>query len=108
MLNLIDFKGNEQNIIKQAGRMGREIELPERIVNSPELLFGSDIWLNAFLDLDSNRNLGFGIGPIPFNSIIEYGKFFHFSERQNQDLVYYVRRMDAEYLKKMTNKYGNH
>ena len=83
----------EQTLAMRAVQMGHP--LPERIANSPELQIGLQLYLQAFLNLDSERT----DGPIPWSSIKDYAQAFEFDEEQSDDLFYFVRRMDNEYLK---------
>ena len=45
----------EQQIAKQAVQAGREI--PDKIANAPQLELGLDLYLSAFFDLESDRQV---------------------------------------------------
>lgn len=83
----------EQGLARQAIQMGQP--LPERIANAPELKIGLQLYLQAFFDLDSDRN----DGPIPWSSVSNYGKTFSLDVEQTDDLFYFVKRMDTAFLK---------
>src|ERR1044072_7269808 len=93
---------NEQSIAKQAVRAGQPI--PERIANAPGLHIGLELFFNAYVDLDSERQAGFGVGPIPWCSIAEYARAYDFDEETTEDLFFFVKRMDADSLKRLKGK----
>lgn len=93
---------HEQSLAKQAIRAGQPI--PDRIANAPELILGLDLFINAFLDLDSERNSGFALGPIPWTKIKEYAQTYDFDLELTEDLIYYVKALDNDYLKKQAAK----
>jgi hypothetical protein len=72
--------------------------LPDFIKNEPELLPGLGIYLNAFWDLSTCRQMGMGLGPIPWLSIQEYVTILGGDEDFQEDFHRYIRRMDGEYL----------
>jgi len=82
----------EQNIIKQA--LKSKLEVPTLIEDKPELLPGLSLYLDAFFDLDSERENGFDIGMIKWSSIKMYSEFYNFSEDQTERMFFYIRRMD--------------
>lgn len=75
--------------------------IPDFIKNKPELDPGLDIYLQAFFDLDGERTHSFGPAAIPTTSMLHYAKAFKFDEEQLDDLVYFLRKMDAENLKRV-------
>ena len=78
--------------------------LPERIENAPELILGSELYLHAFFDLDSERSHGMGLTRIPWSSVKDYAVAFDFDERQTEDLHYYIRKMDAANLQRLSEQ----
>jgi len=90
----------EQNIVKQALRFKQPI--PERIANKPELLKGLNVYLQAFLDLSSDRFNEI----IAWSSIVRYSEYYGFDFEQTEDLIYFIRNMDAAYLKHVSKKSG--
>ncbi len=92
----------EQNIAKQAMRSGAP--LPERIANAPELKPGLNLFLQAFFDLDAERTHALTLTPIPWTSIKAYAEAYDFDDEQTEDLLYHVRRMDDEHLKRLAKK----
>jgi len=95
----------EQNIAKQAMRAG--LPIPERIANAPELKEGLQLYLQAFFDLDSERSHALAPTAIPFTSVATYARAFSFDEEQTEDLLFFIRRMDTEHLKRLAKKKPN-
>jgi len=92
----------EQAIIVQAMRFGNPI--PDRIVNAPELQIGLQLYLDAFLHLDSERQSGFGPAPIPWSAIKEYAEYLKLDGEQTSDLFFFVRKMDSAHLERLQAK----
>lgn len=101
---MLDMGPHEQTIAKQAIRAGQPV--PDRIANAPELEIGLHIYLQAFLDLDSERSHANGLTAIPWSSITSYANAFGFDDEQTEDLHYLVRRLDHEHLKRLQAKHG--
>jgi hypothetical protein len=102
LLYILDMSLIEQNIAKQAVQSGAPI--PERIANAPELINGLQIYLQAFFDLDSERNHGFSLSAIPWQSIKEYAETYEFDAEQKEDLLFFIRRMDQAHLDRLDKK----
>lgn len=95
--------GKLDAIFRQMVRFGDDI--PERFKNYPDLEPSLSLYLEAFFELSTNRHFGMGVGPIPFNSILEYGKYYEFTDVEMSDLIYFVREMDNAYVE-YANKSG--
>lgn len=93
---------HEQTIAKQAVRAGQPI--PARIANAPELHIGLELFINAFFDLDSERQAGFSVGPIPWSKTREYGEAYKFDEDLIEDLMYFVKALDNAHMKRLERK----
>ena len=91
----------EQSIAKQAVMAGNKI--PEKILNAPQVNTGLELYFNAFFELESERQIGMSIGPIPWSSINEYSKVYNLSTEQKECLFYFVRKLDRVYLRKVNN-----
>jgi predicted ferric reductase len=59
-------------------------------------------YVDAFRELGSNRQIGMGLGPIPFTSIVEYAKIYEVEDIV--DFIYIIREMDNEYLRIQANE----
>jgi hypothetical protein len=61
-------------------------------------------FLDAFFDLCSHRQIGFGEGPIPTLAILEYGRFYNCDDEDCEDLLFFVRKLDQVYLEHAAKK----
>lgn len=86
----------EERIIRQCLRQNKP--LPEKVANAPALMLGMELYYDAFWDLTTCRQVGFGAGAIPWASVRDYGLTFEFDEEQMEDLFYFIRVMDNAYL----------
>lgn len=99
MLYAIEQGPIEQSVIVNCQRTRRP--LPPSILNAPRLSPGLEIFFAAFFDLSSCRVMG---GPIPWQATWNYATAYGYSEEQEEDLQYYITRMDGEYLQHMSKK----
>lgn len=93
------YGSSEKTVLNQARLAGQPI--PDFIKNKPELESGLDLYLRAYFDLDAERTHYFGPSAIPTTAIITYAKAFRFDEEELEDLVYFIRQMDSENLKRV-------
>lgn len=94
----------EQGIAQQAYRSGAK--LPDRIANAPSLRMGLNLFLNAFYELDGERNNGMGLSPVPWSTIKDYAQFYEMDSEQTEDFFFVIRELDRAYLKYMKSKQG--
>ena len=99
---MLEMEPIEQNIIKQAERFGQPI--PDRIKNKPEIQTGLEFHLDAFFDLDSERSHAIALTAIPRSKIVDYAKEYELDEDQKERLLFYIRRMDNEHIKRLKAK----
>lgn len=78
--------------------------LPDFIENAPTLTNGLELFFNAFLDLENDRAVGFGIGPISWQVINEYCVVNDILDDQRHEMFYHIRKMDSVYIELMTEK----
>lgn len=69
------------------------------ISKAPDLNIGLEMYWQAFWDLTTCRQIGMGVGPIPWTSVQEYSILLELDEEQTDDLHYHIAVMDNEYLK---------
>lgn len=81
---------------EEARRSGEE--LPKDMQNPVQLFLGLSLYLNAWHELDGERDRS-KLEPIRRSSVFEYADDYGFDEYQREDLWYYVREMDREFLK---------
>lgn len=87
---------NEKTIVDACIRERRP--LPNAIANAPALALGLELFYSAFMDLTTDRAIGYGEGPIPWSSVDRYCQRHAIRGEQREDVHYHVRRMDAVYL----------
>lgn len=92
--------GNSNDLIYQQAIKNGE-ELPDFIKNKPHLIDESlHFYLQAFFTLESERQIGFNVSPIPITKIIAYAKYLNYSS--NDDMRFFVniiRVLDSVALK---------
>lgn len=77
---------------------GRDGTLPEWARNQPDLVRGDEFWLSAFWKLNTCRQFGMSVGPIPWIVIEHYADRFGL-EPDIRDLLHVlVWEMDKAYL----------
>lgn len=78
--------------------------IPERIKNAPKLESSLGFYYDAFFDLMSERQIGFGEGPIPTTAILRYSKHYELNSEEEADLLFFVRELDNAYLEHQARK----
>ena len=71
-------------------------ELPEWFSNQPSFEPGDDFWISVFFELSTTRNADGG--PIPWNSIREYGVHVGLDADLMRTLFAVIRAMDVAFL----------
>ena len=92
----------EKRLAQEAYRSGEP--MPDRIKNAPDLFAGMELYFTAYQELESERQIGMGIGPIPFTAILKYAEFYELPAEQADDLVYYVRKLDNHFMTEEAKK----
>lgn len=98
----MDLAPVERSVAKQMFRDGRNV--PDSMTNAPELRIGLQFYIEAFFDLDSERSHGESLSPIPWGKIKDYAQAYECDEEQTADLIYLVKQMDADHLKRLAAK----
>ena len=94
---------DERKLIEISRRMGSPV--PERIRNAPDLFNGLELFYEAFGALTTSRMLGqAAVGPIPYAAISGYCRDEGIFGRQREDVLYFIPRMDAAYMRWQTDK----
>lgn len=88
---------HERKIITDCYREG--MPLPAKIRNAPELQIGLELYFDAFFELSTCRQVGFGLSPIPWSAIREYALTYGLDDVQTEDLTHHIRTMDEAFLK---------
>jgi len=68
---------------------------PKFLRERPSVMVGLEIFYEAFHELSSCRQIGLGIGPLPFTAIVDYCDRFEMDEAQTIEIL---RRMDDLFL----------
>lgn len=59
---------------------------------------GDEFYLSAFWELSTTRQFGMGVGPIPWNRMVQYAQFHELEEDVARAFVQVMREMDGVYL----------
>lgn len=71
--------------------------LPTRIANKPELFYGNALFLNAWFELDTERDRT-RFQRITRSMCFTYAEDYELDEEQRDDLWYFIQHMDREFL----------
>jgi hypothetical protein len=82
--------------------MGRIV--PQAIANKPTLQAGNDLYLQAFYDLDSERQIGMSVGRIPWSAIEHYATLIELDYHQRYSLHRLIVSMDRAHLNRIAEK----
>lgn len=99
---MMDLAPVERSVARQMVRDGRNV--PDNMASAPELRVGLQFYIEAFFDLDSERTHGESLAPIPWGKIKDYAEAYECDEEQTADLIYLVKQMDADHLKRLAAK----
>lgn len=80
----------EKRILQDCHRYGMPV--PDAIQNAPELEFGADFFLSAYLELSSCRT----DGPIPWTAIADYCVAHCLDDDMVGDMMHLIRAVDGE------------
>lgn len=86
--------------------MRNGLPLPKKIQDAPELYFGSLLYYDAFLELNTCRPSGWGIMPIPWTAIIAYADEHGLLGEQRESLLSIIRQVDQKWLEHLSKKEG--
>jgi hypothetical protein len=78
--------------------------IPEKLANPPQITLGDEFYLEAYLELDTERSKSMGIERIPFSSIVLYGQFYGLSFDECSELLFVVRLIDNAMVKYYNEK----
>lgn len=101
----LKYSGVDESIYLQAKKNGQP--LPEFLKNKPTLKKGLHYYMRAFFDLETERQVGFAVFPIPILKIIEYGRFLKHTDEELSDFITIIQSLDAVALKYYRGKAVN-
>lgn len=67
-------------------------------MDEPPLLPLSPLFLSAFMELTTERQIGMGLGPIPWSAILLYAERKNLDPGIHEAFVHVIRAMDSAYL----------
>ena len=94
--------GVQETLAAQMKRDG--IEVPEDVAAQPILQGNLVGYLDAYYELDTERNHGYALARIPWSRIVRYGTHYGFDI---EELVFFIRKMDDAHLEQMGKNKAN-
>jgi len=79
-------------------------EIPEEIAFAPEIGSGLELYYYGFMEISDSRQIGMGLGPIPWKVVHEYCAFLELDEDQTEAMHYHIREMDGAFLEHNRSK----
>lgn len=92
----------EETIIRQSIING--LPLPASIENAPSLLPGLELYYLGFLRLNSSRQIGFSVGPIPWDKIEDFCDRLEVDDDQREALHFHISALDEVFMKSKQSK----
>lgn len=89
-------------LVAQMKRDG--VPIPEDLSSAPTLPLNLVGYLDAFYELDTERNHGQGLMRIPWSAIVKFGQHYGYNV---EELVFFIRRMDDAHLENLGKKVKN-
>jgi len=68
------------------------------IRDAPELMPGLQLYTRAFRELSTCRQIGMGIGPIPWTAVNDWINQNDLTQDQAETLRHHIQAMDQAYL----------
>lgn len=93
--------GVQEDLAAQMKRDG--IAVPENLATQPLLQADLICYLEAFYDLDTERNHGWNLARIPWSRIVKYGLHYGYDI---EELLFFIRKMDDAHLEHLRNNNG--
>jgi hypothetical protein len=78
--------------------------LPDKIKNRPKLRPGLDLYWRAFWEMSSDREIGMGVGPIPWRTVNDWCLRNDIWGEDFERLLTILRGMDGEFMKRQGGK----
>lgn len=79
-------------------RLAKKQPLPEWAAEEPILSPGDEVFLRAFYNLTTCRQIGMSIGPIPWTDIYKYALFLELDKDLIDPFIQIIREMDSGWL----------
>jgi hypothetical protein len=78
--------------------LSRGVAVPEDFLSPPELPPMSQVFLEAFWDLSTERSIGMSVGAIPLSRVLVVAEWYGLDEDNTRTLFQVVRVLDRLYL----------
>lgn len=78
--------------------------LPDKIANRPQLIPGLELYWRAYADMTSDREVGMGVGPIPWTAMHLWAVRHNIRGDDFDRLVLVLRGMDAVFMAHQAKK----
>jgi hypothetical protein len=79
-------------------------EAPDWFFDQPTPERGDDLYLDGFWELSSCRDFGMGVGPIPWDKIVQYARWVKLEPDLEVLFVRIIRELDEVYLRNCKEK----
>lgn len=76
------------------------------MANPPSLWPGLEVFYEGFMDLMSSRQIGFGLGPIWWQTVQDYCNSKGFDDELTDQMHFHIKKMDEVYLTYAGKKKG--
>ena len=93
---------NADKIVAMARK--QKMPVPDKIKNAPNLSVGLVLYWRAFQDLSSDRDIGMGVGPIPWTSMDAWAARNRIRGDSFERFVMILRGMDGAFMEKQGKK----
>ncbi len=91
-----EYRLEDERYSIEAGQLkGRS--LPQWFLDEPPVFKGDEFYFQAFNDLNTCRQVGMEVGPIPWHRITEYGREAGLDDSIRKAFVRIIRAMDDAY-----------
>lgn len=90
-----------QGFQKSAKRFNKTVTTEQA---EPKLRYGLQFYIDAFLDLDTERCHAMGWQRIPWHAVWQYGTAHRLNSEQMDDLVTFIARMDVAHIARLDEK----
>lgn len=84
--------------------MRQGMQIPNAIKDAPTLHLGLELYMSAWLDLNTCRSVGMGEGPIPWLAVHEWANQHELDDDQREALHVFIVALDAAYFEHRERK----
>lgn len=99
-MHKLKYGDSAERIRKMAARTKAKVDIPD----PPNLSPMQELYLEAFAQLATERQIGMQEGPIPWSKIVQYADRHGFDAL---DMTHVLMKLDAAYLEYRSEESGN-